>query len=105
MRITIIAAAGLALAGGAVAAQDADLGKELAGEFCARCHDISEDGAWKEYPPSFASIAKFRPEDQIRGRIWFPSVHSSMPEMSIVLDRDGVDALTMYILSLDDGAE
>ena len=94
-----------ALAGFATTAQaQEDLvaaGAEAAGEWCARCHDITADGPMKQHPPAFAAIAKYRPEEQIRGRIWFPGLHTGMPEWSYVLQPETVDALTAYILSLE----
>ncbi len=104
----ICSAAGLAtMLGAPVAAADQDLigdaerGAELAAEHCVRCHDITEDGAFKTYPPSFASIAVYRPDDQIFARIYFPQMHNAMPEFSWYLQREGVEDLVAYIRSLE----
>ena len=71
-------------------AADIENGAVLAGTHCARCHDISMDGAAKTMPPSFASIAAFRAEDQIRFRILFPQMHSPHARMvADVRDRRG----------------
>lgn len=95
---------GSALAAPAAAQEgDAAQGRLLAEEHCARCHDIEDGGAMKTYPPSFDSIARFRPAEQIPGRIWFPALHSAMPPMTSVLLPGEVDDLTAYILSLDEG--
>lgn len=84
-----------------IARSDAMTGAELAGEHCARCHDIAPGGAAKQHPPSFASIAGYRAEDQIVARIMFPDLHSSMPAWSQWLSRDDVDDLVAFILSLE----
>lgn len=80
---------------------DAQNGRRLAQEFCTRCHDVGPEGAWKMHPPSFASIARFRPEEQIVARIWFPPVHGQMPQMFEMLRPEVVADLAAYILSLD----
>ena len=84
-------------------AQGADVarGAALAEERCAQCHDISPDGVAKEHPPSFASIAGYRPAPQIEARIWEPDVHSAMPSMTYVLSREEMDDLMAFILSLE----
>lgn len=80
---------------------DAAEGLALAEEYCVRCHDIATGGAAKTYPPSFASIAWFRAEDQIRARIQFPDLHASMPAWSNWLSSREVDSLVVYIVSLE----
>lgn len=97
----ILAAALVVLGGSALADGDAGNGAELAAEHCARCHDISPGGAAKQHPPSFASIAGFRPEEQIVARILFPELHSAMPAWNQWISRDEVDDLTAFILSLE----
>ncbi len=89
------------LSTGGAWAGDAVRGGELAGEHCARCHDISPEGPAKLHPPSFASIARFRPEAQIEARIWTPNVHSPMPGWWLVMAREDVDDLVAYIVSLE----
>lgn len=95
----------LALLAGSAAAQDVDRGLELAEEHCSRCHDISNAGENKTYPPSFASIAVFRDQDQIRARTVFPQMHSPMPEMIFLMSNDDIDDVVAYIVSLDRPAE
>jgi mono/diheme cytochrome c family protein len=86
----------------AFAAGDLAVGEKLAKEHCARCHDVAPGGAFKTYPPSFASIAKFRSEDQIYARIIFPQMHSSMPDFAIyVLPPERIRDIVAYIASLD----
>lgn len=53
------------------------------------------------HPPSFASIARFRPEEQIVARIWFPPLHGQMPQMFEMLRPEIVADLAAYILSLE----
>ena len=102
METRLVAAALLALLPALAGAQDDPSGGEaLAQEYCARCHDISAGGEMKQHPPSFAAIARYRPEDQIYARIWFPGVHAPMPEFAQILDPDRVEALVGYILSLE----
>lgn len=83
------------------AAGDVAAGKALALEHCARCHDVGPDGAFKTYPPSFASIAVFRSEEQIRARITFPPLHVAMPDFGYAITHDEIVNLTAYIMSLE----
>ncbi len=80
---------------------DPAVGASLARQKCARCHDVEPDGAFKLYPPSFASIAVFRSDEQIFGRIMFPPLHSSMPQIGYFLTPDNVEHLVAYIVSLE----
>lgn len=96
------AMAALALSAASPAFADEALGWALAGEYCARCHDISTNPAPKQYPPSFAAIAVFRPVEQIHARIVFPATHSGMPDVAFyLLTPDQVNDLVDYIVSLD----
>jgi mono/diheme cytochrome c family protein len=84
------------------AAGDSSSGEKLAKEHCARCHDIAPGGAFKRYPPSFASIASFRSEEQIYARIVFPALHSGMPEVAFyLLQPQQIADLVAYIVSLE----
>lgn len=85
----------------AFAAGDPAVGAKLAREHCTQCHDVEAGGAFKLHPPSFASIAVFRSEEQIFGRIMFPPLHSSMPQVGYLLTPDNVDHLVAYIVSLE----
>ncbi len=98
-----LASLALALAAAPASAEgDAAAGKALAEEHCARCHDVSAEGAFKTYPPSFASIAAFRPTEQIYSRIVFPVTHSGMPDTAFyMLSRGEVDDVVAYIESLE----
>lgn len=103
MRQTIRTALALAtLAAGATgAAADAVEGEDLAAEYCARCHDITAAGAPKTWPPSFASIAWFRADDQIHARILFPNLHTPMPAWQNWLAPDEITSLVDYIRTLE----
>lgn len=85
----------------AFAQGDVAEGERLAQEFCSRCHNVEPLGAFKQYPPSFASIAVFRSREQIEARILFPPLHSAMPQIYEMLSRENVDSLTAYIVSLE----
>jgi mono/diheme cytochrome c family protein len=101
--LSCLAGAALALALAAPAfGQDAAKGATLAAEHCALCHDVTAEGAPKQYPPSFASIAWFRSPEQIYARIVFPAMHSGMPEVAFyLLGKDEIRDIVAYIASLD----
>lgn len=99
---TLGLAAALSLAAVVAKAEgDAERGAAVAEEKCAACHDVSVDGAFKQYPPSFAAISVFRSEDQIVGRVLYPPQHASMPQMGFVLTRQEIDDVVAYIVSLE----
>lgn len=86
----------------AFAAGDPSAGEKLAKEHCARCHDVGPSGAFKQYPPSFASIAVYRSEEQIYARIVFPSMHSGMPDVAFyLLQPNQIADLIAYITTLE----
>jgi mono/diheme cytochrome c family protein len=90
----------------AFAAGDPAAGEKLAKEHCVRCHDIGPSGAFKTYPPSFASIAVYRSDEQIYARILFPTLHSAisqMPEFAQIffIDSKNINDLVAYIRSLE----
>lgn len=89
----------IALSGQAVAG-DADMGREIALEYCSACHDVSPNGAFKLEPPSFAAIAIYRSEDQIRKRIVDP-IHDDMPDYSRYMIGGNIDDMVAYIASLE----
>jgi mono/diheme cytochrome c family protein len=92
--------AGVTLAQGQVRAQgDAEVGQDLAADWCSRCHDVGREGRMKQEPPSFAAIAVYRTAEQIRSKINAP--HTGMPEIAQVLGLN-VDDLVAYIVSLDE---
>lgn len=87
-------------------------GKKLAQEYCQRCHDITPEGAFKQYPPSFRSIAVYRSRDQIYARIVLPNMHPIDSEMRrgsglvttlpfFLLKGDEIDDVIAFITSLE----
>lgn len=94
----------LAAVGSTPASAQGDVAKgaALAAEHCALCHDVTPEGAAKQFPPSFASIAGFRSTEQIYARIVFPAMHSGMPELAFyLLGKDEIEAIMAYIASLE----
>ncbi len=92
---------GIGLAGPLPTAQaegDPLIGKELAREWCASCHDVEAGGLARQDPPSFAAIATFRSPEYIHANITFP--HARMPDVAQILGLN-VDDLVAYITSLE----
>ena len=92
----LVAAPGLA--GTATAEGDIARGAEISTEWCSRCHNVAPGGAMKEEPPSFAAIAVYRSEGQMRGAMVAP--HLGMPPLVEVLGLE-TDDLVAYITSLE----
>ena len=87
----------------AFSAGDPVAGHDLAKEHCAGCHDVEPGGAFKLYPPTFAAIAVYRSEPQIRALIVYPSLHAAMPQVPLyLLGEDKLDDLVAYIMSLEE---
>lgn len=84
-------------------AQDASLemGKAIADEYCVQCHNVEPNGPFKMEPPSFAAIAIYRSEDQIRQRIIMP-IHESMPHYADYMIGGNIDDMVAFIASLED---
>lgn len=103
MRGSTLAACLLAFAPGTYVLADGDVkeGARIAREACAKCHNVETGGPFKQHPPSFASIAVFRSEEQIYGRIVFPPLHSSMPQIGYTLTPENVNHVVAYIISLE----
>jgi len=97
MAAALIASAGVA---SAQEAGDAAAGKALAEQYCSECHNIAAGGAFKLYPPSFASIAAYYEPDIIRLRIMHTS-NVLMPEFYKVMTPENREDLTAFILSLE----
>jgi mono/diheme cytochrome c family protein len=83
-----------------VCAADAAAGRKLAEQWCAKCHNIDKGAPFKLNPPSFASIAVYRPPDVILGKIIAPAMHSGMPETLWTLQQEDFGNLVAYITSL-----
>jgi mono/diheme cytochrome c family protein len=84
-----------------VYAEDAAVGRKLAEQWCARCHNIEKGAPFKLNPPSFASIAAYRTSDVILGKIITPAMHSGMPDTMWTLQREDFENLVAYITSLE----
>ena len=81
---------------------DSNEGQRLAREYCAICHYVEADGAFKLAPPSFAAISIYRSDNQIRNRIFYPPVHTGMrPQLGFTFSSDNVEHLVAYIRSLE----
>lgn len=77
-------------------------GERTAREACVICHNVEKNGAFKLHPPSFAAIAMYRTDNQIRNRIFYPDVHSGMRQhLGFVFSVDKIDDLVAYIRSLE----
>ena len=81
--------------------EDVAMGRDIAREYCVQCHDVEAGGAFKEAPPSFAAIARYRTSAQIRERIVRP-LHAEMPRYSDYMIGGNIDDMVAYIVSLDD---
>ena len=107
--VTAYAIAGITfglLGSSAVAADDPIEGQAIAEEHCSSCHDVAAGGGFKEYPPSFAAMAVYRSEAQIRAMIMYPALHTAMPDVPLyLLVKDKLDGLVTYILSLEETAK
>ncbi len=80
---------------------DVEAGGNLARELCARCHDVERGGRFKQYPPSFASIAVYRSRKQIYGKMVFAPLHGNMPPLLHRLTPANIENLVAYIVSLE----
>ena len=89
------------IAAGSALAADAENGKKIAGEKCARCHNIEIGGAFKQRPPTFQAIAIYRTEPDIWSRIIAPSPHAGMQEVVWELQPQEIQDILAYITSLD----
>ncbi len=94
---------GATLAAQACLAQDGDaeMGRFIAEEYCVQCHDIERGGAFKQDPPSFAAIAKYRSREQIEARIVRP-IHERMPRYKDYMIGGNIPDMVAYISSLDE---
>lgn len=81
-------------------AADTAVGRKLAEQLCAKCHNTDRGAPFRLNPPSIASIAVYRPSDVILGKIITPSAHSGMPDTLWTLQRENFDNLVAYITSL-----
>jgi mono/diheme cytochrome c family protein len=97
-RVVLACVAGFALSSPASAA-DVAAGRALAQKWCAVCHNIEAGAPFKLRPPSFASIAVFRPPEDIRSKIISP--HIGMPDITWTLQAEQIEDIEAYITSLE----
>ena len=97
-----IALSVLTLFGSSAFAQEAsvEMGKHISDEYCYECHNVRPDGPFKQDPPSFAAIAKYRSAVQIKERIISPSNHQ-MPRYTQYMIGGNLDDMVAYIVSLE----
>lgn len=92
--IQIVAiAAFVTAASQAQAAGDAAQGKAAAERWCATCHVVAPGGRGADVAPNFATIAKQRNDEYLRGFLTRP--HPPMPRFE--LSRQDIDDLVAYI--------
>jgi mono/diheme cytochrome c family protein len=100
--VSLIAITVILVISGAAFAADPVAGRTLAEKWCAKCHNIEKGAPFKLHPPSFASIAIYRPPDDIRGKIVAPHPYIPMPELMDWMRRaEDIDNLVAYITSLE----
>ena len=75
------------------AAGDAVQGKATAERWCATCHVVAPGGRGADVAPDFATIARQRDADYLRGFLSRP--HPPMPRFE--LSRQDIDDLVAYI--------
>ncbi len=100
-RAIIMAAAigaGLAAAGAAEAAGDAEAGHALAQQWCTSCHVVEEGGKGPDTAPPFSAIARRHAGDPDWVRAWLSSSHPPMPNFNLA--REHIDDIVAYLASL-----
>lgn len=105
MKKLLLVGLAAAVLGSAAMAQDEGniaLGKSLAEANCAECHNVAPGGAMKLFPPSFAAIAAYMHPEIIPIRIMYPDAHTNMPQFYGYMNATSLQALTAYILSLEE---
>lgn len=81
------------------AGADAARGLALAEQWCARCHGVRPDRASPvQGATSFSDIAARAATTEMALRVFLRTSHPTMP--NIILERDDLDDLVGYILSL-----
>lgn len=86
----------VAFCGLAHAAGDPAKGKATAERWCASCHNVLPSGGGSDTAPNFASIARRRDDNYLRGVLADP--HPPMPP--IALSRYQIDDLVAYFGAL-----
>ena len=96
----------LGVAGGRAVAQepgDVGAGRTLAGKWCSSCHVVDPDQkiGSSTGAPTFSAIARMKETTRLSLRVFLQTSHDRMPNLQ--LNRDEVDNLSAYILSLRRG--
>jgi mono/diheme cytochrome c family protein len=95
----IVAVLLLAVATGpALAAGDAQAGRQLAQQWCTGCHVIDSSTQGADTAPSFPSIASRSAHDHGWVRAWLMAPHPPMPNLS--LSRQQIDDVVAYLDTL-----
>lgn len=77
---------------------DVALGRDMAHQWCAGCHQVEASDPMNELAPAFADIANDPERTPERLQIWLTSEHPQMPDFNLG-DRE-VAALIAYLESL-----
>lgn len=102
MKRVFLTLSGLLLLASTAFSEEANvtMGKNIADEYCSECHNVWPNGPFKQDPPSFAAIAKYRSQEQIRQRIVSPGSHE-MPRYTEYMIAGNIDDMVAYIVSLE----
>lgn len=98
MRTLILALAASLPAISALAANDAERGRELAVRWCTECHIVAPDEAGGDAGPPFEVLSKARTEPGLRA--WLFEPHPPMPDLNLTADE--IEAILAYIDTLRD---
>jgi len=101
MKLELVLAAVLSIAAPpALAAGDADAGRQLAERWCSSCHDIAPSNRATDAVPSFPSLAHQARTDPAWTKAWLTAPHPPME--GIQLSRREIDDIVAYLQSLPD---
>jgi mono/diheme cytochrome c family protein len=89
--------AALMLAPGQAVSQDGVIGKRLATQWCATCHDVAGETT-SDTAPGFRILAGDPKRDRTSLRLFLLNPHPPMPQLT--LSTQEIDDLVAYILSL-----
>lgn len=102
MRLGVLSGVVLALvaAGPAAAQMQAMDGERIARQWCAHCHQVSEDTIARDLAPSFLNLANRNPDNLnwVRARLQNPLY----PMAGINLSNQQIDAVIAYFETLRD---
>ncbi|MGE0667745.1 MAG: hypothetical protein AB7O49_14405 [Sphingomonadales bacterium] len=98
------AASGMADRAGAEVYPETMQGRHLAEQHCVACHavGIAEDSTWNDRYPTLLSLAPRIAADPYRYHLFLTNPHREM--VGVSLDRDQIDAVFAYVLSLINAA-